>query len=167
MGHDGRHPGPVRVVRGDSPLRLADSIVPGGDPVSHRRVAVRRPSTAPLIRSIEAHQGWVMSVALSPCGEFALSGSNDSTLNVWEIATGRQVRSFPAMNPGSARWPSARMADLRSPPRATGSDCGRWTPDGCCARSRDINSMAIKAVSSPWLSAPTGNSRYPARMTTR
>jgi WD40 repeat protein len=40
------------------------------------------------------HRGNVESVTFSPDGKFALSGSDDKTLRLWEVATGRELRSF-------------------------------------------------------------------------
>lgn len=40
------------------------------------------------------HVGSVSAVAVSPNGRLALSGGDDHTLKLWEIATGREVRTF-------------------------------------------------------------------------
>ncbi|MBF0320468.1 MAG: caspase family protein [Nitrospirae bacterium] len=40
------------------------------------------------------HSGYVNSVAISPDGKYALSGSMDNTLKLWEIATGKKIRTF-------------------------------------------------------------------------
>lgn len=40
------------------------------------------------------HSGKVTSVAISPDGKYALSGAEDYTLKLWEIATGREIRTF-------------------------------------------------------------------------
>lgn len=40
------------------------------------------------------HSDDVNSVAFSPDGWYALSGSNDKTLKLWDIATGREIRTF-------------------------------------------------------------------------
>lgn len=40
------------------------------------------------------HAGGVRAVAFSPDGQWALSGSEDQTLRLWEVATGREVRTF-------------------------------------------------------------------------
>ncbi|MEW6686866.1 MAG: hypothetical protein AB1393_11775 [Candidatus Edwardsbacteria bacterium] len=40
------------------------------------------------------HSGPVTSVAVSPNGRYALSGSWDDTVKLWEIATGREIRTF-------------------------------------------------------------------------
>ncbi|MCP4697230.1 MAG: hypothetical protein GY862_10315 [Gammaproteobacteria bacterium] len=40
------------------------------------------------------HNGEVTSVAFSPDGRRALSGSNDSTLKLWNLETGVEIRSF-------------------------------------------------------------------------
>ncbi|CAI2716970.1 caspase family protein [Nitrospina watsonii] len=48
------------------------------------------------IRTFTGHTGAgaVTSVAFSPDGRYALSGSWDATLKLWEIATGKEVRTF-------------------------------------------------------------------------
>ncbi len=40
------------------------------------------------------HTGDVLSVAFSPDGRFALSGGSDNTMILWEVATGKELRSF-------------------------------------------------------------------------
>ena len=40
------------------------------------------------------HAGPVVSVAFSPDGRFALSGSEDKTLKLWDIKTGKEIRTF-------------------------------------------------------------------------
>ena len=42
----------------------------------------------------ERHTGWVFSVAFSPDGRYALSASADSTLKLWDVETGREIRAF-------------------------------------------------------------------------
>ena len=40
------------------------------------------------------HSSFVSSVAFSPDGRYALSGSSDKTLKLWDVATGMEVRTF-------------------------------------------------------------------------
>ena len=40
------------------------------------------------------HSDYVNSVAFSPDGKYALSGSRDNTLKLWDVATGREIRTF-------------------------------------------------------------------------
>jgi WD40 repeat protein len=35
-----------------------------------------------------------MSVAFSPTGDYALSGSGDKTLKLWDVSTGQLIRTF-------------------------------------------------------------------------
>ncbi len=42
------------------------------------------------------HQGEVTSVAFSPDGRTALSGSDDNMLKLWDVSTGKEIRSFVA-----------------------------------------------------------------------
>jgi WD40 repeat protein len=40
------------------------------------------------------HSGLVFSVAFSPDGKYALSGSADTTLRLWDVSTGKKIRQF-------------------------------------------------------------------------
>jgi WD40 repeat protein len=42
----------------------------------------------------EGHADWVSSVAFSPDGKTLVSGSHDGTLILWDVATGKQIRSI-------------------------------------------------------------------------
>ena len=46
------------------------------------------------LRCFEGHTDCVMSVCFSPDGRYALSGSNDKTLRLWEVASGKELRRF-------------------------------------------------------------------------
>jgi WD40 repeat protein len=47
-----------------------------------------------LVRTFEGHRETVTSVSLSSDGRYALSGSDDQTLKLWEVASGICLRSF-------------------------------------------------------------------------
>ena len=51
-------------------------------------------ATGKLVRSFDGHSDYVTSVAISPDGRYALSGSADKTLKFWDIATGQEIQSF-------------------------------------------------------------------------
>jgi len=40
------------------------------------------------VGTLRGHEGWVWSVAFSPDGKRLASGSDDSTVRLWELATG-------------------------------------------------------------------------------
>ena len=50
-------------------------------------------STGKEIQTFEGHTNCVLSVAFSPDGKTALSGSNN-TLKLWDISTGKEIRIF-------------------------------------------------------------------------
>lgn len=43
------------------------------------------------LRTIEAHQGWVRAVAVSPDHEFVATAGNDNLVKLWKISDGAQV----------------------------------------------------------------------------
>jgi hypothetical protein len=47
-----------------------------------------------LVHSFTGHAGYVTSVTFSPDGRFVLSGSEDTTLKLWEAGAGKELRSF-------------------------------------------------------------------------
>ena len=53
-----------------------------------------RPELPPWLRSLAGHTDRVNAVAISPDGHFIVSGSDDKTVKVWEVAGGRLLRSL-------------------------------------------------------------------------
>jgi len=53
---------------------------------------------------MEGHSDTVTEVAISPDGSLAMSGSRDRTIRLWDLASGRDVRTFA--------WHSARIDSL-------------------------------------------------------
>ena len=56
--------------------------------------AQRKAHPNPLIRKFVGHTDLISSVAFSPDGRTALSGSFDNTLKLWDVATGATIQSF-------------------------------------------------------------------------
>ena len=48
----------------------------------------------PLIRTLDGHHASVRTVVLTPDGKHALSASNDTTLRLWNVETGKTVREL-------------------------------------------------------------------------
>jgi WD40 repeat protein len=44
--------------------------------------------------TLKAHQHWVICLAFSPDGKYLASGSRDDTLKLWDLSTGRQLRTI-------------------------------------------------------------------------
>jgi WD40 repeat protein/serine/threonine protein kinase len=68
------------------------------------------------LRTFEGHTDVVYSVAWSPDGRFALSGSKDRTIRLWEVAGGRCLRTLEghASYVGAVAWsPDGRLAISR------------------------------------------------------
>ena len=81
------------------------------------------------LRSLIGHRQQVNAVAVSPDGRLLLSGSNDKTLRLWDIASGKEVRRFEghpesvlavAFSPDGRLAASAGLAPPRSAPQTFG-----------------------------------------------
>jgi hypothetical protein len=57
------------------------------------RVRTSRESEA-LARTMEGHADWVNDAAVTADGRFAVSASDDRTLRVWDLATGKAIRTL-------------------------------------------------------------------------
>src|SRR5205823_1062657 len=53
-----------------------------------------KPGPVGAVRVFEGHTGEVRGVALSPNGDWALSGGKDETVRLWNLKTGKQERVF-------------------------------------------------------------------------
>jgi WD40 repeat protein len=50
--------------------------------------------TGETLRSLEGHTDWISALAVLAGGSRALSGSNDSTLRLWDLATGACLAEY-------------------------------------------------------------------------
>jgi WD40 repeat protein len=70
-----------------APVPSASQVTPAAQQAGQNKLpAVVVPQTG--------HASIVKSVAMSPDGRTALSGSNDNTLKLWDVATGQELRTF-------------------------------------------------------------------------
>ena len=53
-----------------------------------------RPFPTTLCTTFDGHTGRVVALATSPTGQFMASGSDDSTVRLWEVETGRCLRQW-------------------------------------------------------------------------
>lgn len=72
-------------------MTLADTAKLGGVRSSNIRKLIKPTWHKPykLYRVVAAHQGWVRSLAISPCNTYFASGSNDRTIKFWDLASGK------------------------------------------------------------------------------
>ena len=49
-----------------------------------------------IIRSVDAHQGWIRGVEISPDGTLVVSVGNDQVIRLWKTDTGEKVHEWPA-----------------------------------------------------------------------
>ncbi|WNZ22659.1 AAA family ATPase [Leptolyngbya sp. NK1-12] len=65
---------------------------------SDDRIRLWEISTEEPIRSFEGHTGMGLTVAFSPDGKTAVSGSDDQTIKFWEVDTGRCLKTVKGHN---------------------------------------------------------------------
>ena len=68
--------------------------IPGLQPPPKVAPVLLRFENAPVgeVMRLQGHTEGVMSVAFSPDGRFAISGSRDKTIRIWDLGTGEEVR---------------------------------------------------------------------------
>ena len=76
------------------------------------------PADSPLLRVLPGHGGWVHALAMTPDGRTAVSGSDDGTVRVWDLATGQARHARGTRRPGlcggsDARRPHRRLGVVR------------------------------------------------------
>ena len=137
-------------------------------------------ATNQLQMTFQSHTGPVTAVAVTPDGRFAVSGSADATLRVWDLATGElqsalrdlgntplaaRIRTTVPDLGASRPWPlhpDGRCAVCGFLPMASCA-FGHWQP----ANSKPCSRSAILSWSPPWWLPSTGGFGFPAPRTPR
>ena len=57
-----------------------------------------------LLRTLSGHTDAVTSVAISPDGQTLASGSRDETIKLWNLATGKELRTLTVHTSGHISW---------------------------------------------------------------
>ena len=70
-----------------------------GRPWLRPRRATLTPPSGALIRTLAGHSGPVLAVAVTPDGRRAVSGSDDATLRLWDLESGRELACFTGDGP--------------------------------------------------------------------
>ena len=93
------------------------------------------------------HTNWVKAVTFSPDGKHALSSSSDQTLKLWDISTGREIRTFKghshsvsaiAFSPNGNALSGSRDNTLKLWDISTGQEIRTFT-----GHSNDVNAVAF------------------------
>lgn len=65
-----------------------------------QKIWVWKLQSGEIVRTLEGHSHWVLSVAISPDGNTLVSGSADKTIKVWNLKTGQLIRTLS----GHSSW---------------------------------------------------------------
>ncbi|MDF5729342.1 MAG: hypothetical protein PUP92_15310 [Rhizonema sp. PD38] len=57
-------------------------------------LTIRSPNTWRCIHTLKVHTASVNAIAISPHGHTFVSGSNDKTVNLWDLKTGKWLHTF-------------------------------------------------------------------------
>ena len=84
------------------------------------------PATGRHCQQINGHTASVDCVALSPDGKWALSGSQDRTMRLWDLKTGKELAASRGTRTRFRKWPSRPTANRHSRPGTTAAipPCG-------------------------------------------
>jgi WD domain, G-beta repeat len=96
------------------------------------------------LRTLTGHSGPVISVAIAPDGRTALSGSRGKTLKLWDLASGKEQRTFAGHTRVRREW-TFRRASLssRTRPRAP-FDSREFASRNCRERTESPVPMPVK-----------------------
>jgi serine/threonine protein kinase len=93
------------------------------------------------VQTLKGHSSMVQAIAISPDGQFIASGSNDKTIKLWQVGTGKLVRQL-------GRWVSGHSNMVHSvafsPISLNSSYQGQ---SGKSAGSTDLNSRILASAS--------------------
>jgi WD40 repeat protein len=64
----------------------------------HHEVRIVRRDTGEIYRTMRGHTSYIEDVAYAPNGEFAVSGSRDETVRIWDVKTGLERQTLQGHN---------------------------------------------------------------------
>ncbi len=124
----------------------------------------RNPNSKRLLNTFEGHTKLVTSVSLSAKGKYAVSGSEDNTLKLWDTETGKCLRTFEGhvknanpyfSTPGSAVFTAKNVTSANLSADAKYALSGSWDytlklweiATGKCLRTFEGHKERVDAVS--------------------
>ncbi|HEY6952269.1 MAG TPA: WD40 repeat domain-containing protein, partial [Bacteroidota bacterium] len=87
----------------DNIVTTVDSLNPDGTVYESQQVRAKSAgnaitaweiATGRIIRQFNHARGWVETLAMSPDGKFILSGDFEDRVRMWDVASGREIKSF-------------------------------------------------------------------------
>ncbi len=135
------------------------ALAPSGDryvTMNQATVEVWDAKRGVLERTMKGHGHNVVSVAISPDGSRAVSGSIDRSVRVWDVATGAQLRVLDGLV--GFDWAVAYAPDGLSAATAG----GRWDESARVYRGTEIRVVSLETGAVIATLAGTGNGETPA-----
>jgi len=89
-----RHLHTVNYFEEDGFVKLMSALKYRSDSLSIELAPISQPEEFTLLRTLEGHSGAIWSVAISFDGQLLASGSQDTTLKIWNLHTGELLHTF-------------------------------------------------------------------------
>lgn len=94
-----------------------------------------------VVRTLEGHGDWAVSVALSADGKRLASGGADGTVKLWNVADGAPIATMAQLAPGADRWLTVTGQGYAA---SSAPDALRWSARNLLTPSAKLKGLLLQ-----------------------